>query len=420
MSILNQLNSMFNTDEIKIIILLLILSIIYIYRELEAKRLRTKELYQKDFFRTDYSYRENSDGLKEKKERKRIKVILNSDRLEFRVYNRTFDLETFRDKKQFLEFLFDCQFIDPIKKNRPFQNQASIIFKKEKFSVLENYEIKDTSPNQIFLGLNSLGQEVFENVTDTNAYLFAGSQGSGKTQSILRTMEAYQYHNPQLNEWIIVDTKSNHFKKFGNKVYRLQELEEYKELNERIESLLKLNQQYSEKNELNPNPVGLVFEEALDYLKTEKGIDKEEAKERERLQRNIQIFIRKCREFSQSPVIVGVQEVSTTALNIPTSLFKAKLYGRVPTQQQCLTLGLSKDGMDKDLKHGRWIRVETSEKSQFPLSLTSKYTEHIKSTAETNRKKEAEEADYESDTSEGNDLSKKEKTPTSEKRQEVS
>jgi hypothetical protein len=365
-------------NEIKTGAIILIVIILYVRSFLKNKKLKYEDLYQNDFYQTEYKFKKNEHGLKEQTESKNIVVELNDKELVFRKYNRQFTIEVFTEKKQVLEFLYNSQFIDPIKQKVMFQDQPSIIFRKEEFKTLENYELKDDSPNQMFTGISPLGLEGYEKVNDNNVYILAGGQGSGKTQTALRMLETYTTNNPNIKEWIIVDTKSNHFNRYG-KVYRLETIEEYEELNEKIENLIIENQEYSYKNMPNLTPTGFLFEECLDYLKADKiGYSKPMIEQRERLQKNVQTCIRKFREFGMSPFILLMQEVSTQAINIPTSLLNVKLYAKIPTQNMCTVLGVSKDGMDSDLRHGRWIRIETSKKSQFPLSMHEKYRNYKK------------------------------------------
>jgi hypothetical protein len=392
---------------------------------LSNRKLKLKELLEKDFYQKIYSYKKNKGtGLSEQVENKIIHVKNTKNTIEFHRYNRTFDIERFKKEKQFLEFIYEVQLEDPkVKKTFWPGDQSIIVFYKQNFKEIENYELKNYNPYTLFLGIDHRGNEIYtDSVYSQNALINAGSSGSGKTTTLKTMAKTFLYHNPSYGPFIIIDTKSRDYADIGE-YYNLEDIQNIKKLNEEIKTLIAECEKYNKQGLKHPNPRGLICDEALDYLGDLKLYDKETRAELEILQKNVQILIRKMRSQGIF-VLIGLQETSSVAIKIPSSLIHTKLYSRVATVAQAQALNATKDLLDDDLKMGRFIRISggTEIKVQTPRSINEKYDqkkiilkeEELEQIDKIDDRKESEEERNQSDTSETEELTEKNKMESNE------
>jgi len=331
--------------------LIIVFIAIYFYNE---KRLKKRELISNGF------------GWKNlKNSKQRVKVRLNSRMLIFNLYNPKLSLQDFTSRKSWLEGVYMMQFENPKQKKRIFR-QNRIYFIVENFKTHENYVIKNRERSRLFCGIENSGSEKFKDTKIYNVALFRGPQGSGKTTSIGQTVSHFKTCNPDY-KIVYVDTKSQELQYLADEVFKLDDEDSYKALDSYLKSIL---HHFSDTNSEKNKRWLIILDEASDYLGNDLEVDKEIADLKKSITSNTVKIIRKLRSYG-IVVIIGTQDISATSIRIPPSLLTTTFTSKVATRQQVISLGLSQDSMDEDLKNSRWI-IDSSKKVQFPNSLKQK------------------------------------------------
>jgi len=343
------------------------LMILFAYYSRKTKH-KYEELREKGVFRTKKIEVKSDDGrVTEKSVSVKIKVKLLKDRLKFVVYNYGWDLDRFRKEKRFFENIYNRQLDDPIQMPSRF-GQNVVEFHYEQFKSYDTYRVKQSSQQQIFSGINSKSKEVFVNAQNETSLIVAGRSGSGKSLTLNVIARNFLDNNSEYRP-IVVDTKSRDFEGLVEHWHRLDDLESYKRLDQELDRIIVYCNKFNKEGESSPMKWVIILDEALDYLGKEKDYDKEIQKVKEAIQAKIIKIIRKLRAQGII-VLIGLQDISTQAIVVPSSLIHNRLIGRVSTIQQAQSLGLGLDAIDEDLKNGRWISsVGNGQKVQFPLAL---------------------------------------------------
>lgn len=292
-----------------------------------------------------------------------IKAKLKKNGLYFYKYNLALTKTDFQSLKPWLEGLYNKQFKDPASRGYSMV-QETIFFGIQNFKSIKQYDLIEKNKNRFFLGIDDEGKEITEDTQINNSLVIRGAQGAGKSQTIRAITLAFLKNNPEYKV-ISIDTKDQELGDLVEYVHKLEDVNSYIFLNKELEFIIN----HCEREESN-NKFLLIFDEALDYLSKEIDPDPLIQEQKKILLAKLLKIIRKLRS-SGVIVIIGVQDISASAIQIPQTLIKITLTSRISTKQQVQALGMSMDAMDSDLKAGRWI-LGKNKKVQFPEKINFK------------------------------------------------